>query len=152
MPIPVAVPIALGILSQLTKGFGDKKAAEFDAAVARRNAKLARMQAASEEIYGAAEAGQVRMAGTQTLAEQQVAVGANNADLGSESALALFSTTRAMNAMDIANVRANAAKKAWGFEQEASQYDAAAKQAKRRGKSSVVDSILGSAGEFFMKR
>jgi hypothetical protein len=144
--IPIAVPIAIAVLGQLTKGFGETQAAKADAEIARRNAKLARMQASGALNQGAADAGRVRSAGTQVLADQQVAVGNNNADLGSGSALNLFSTTRAQNALDVATVRSNAAQKAWGLEAEAQQHDFEAEQAKRRGKLAPISGILGGAG------
>jgi hypothetical protein len=77
----------------------ESEAAEAEREIARRNAQLARQRAAWDLLFGAQEAGRVRSPGTQILADQRVAVGNNNADLGSEPAINLFATTRATKVM-----------------------------------------------------
>lgn len=122
-----------------------KAEARYDAAVAQNNAKVADNQANTELQIGNIEEEQQRRKVRQMLGAQRVALAANNVELSSGSALDLQTETAGFGEEDALTIRANAARRAWGYQVDAGNSRAAAEGAKARGNNQATATYLGTA-------
>lgn len=145
-------PVAFLAASALFTGFGAiqqasaaRQQGEYEAAVANNNAKVAQQQAENERQIGNIEEEQHRRRVRQALGAQRAALAANGIDTTSGTALDLQTETAQFGEEDALTIRANAARKAWGYEVEAGNYKAQAIGAKARAKNTAMGSYLGGA-------
>lgn len=147
-------PIALGIASiglTLFGGYQQAQAAKAEGAyaaqVANQNAKVATQQADYERQLGNIEEEKQRRNVRLMLGSQRAALAANGIDTTSGTALDLQSETAQLGEEDALAIRANAARRAWGYEVDAMNQKANAAAAKARGKNQAIGSYLGAAAQ-----
>lgn len=128
----------------------------YQAGVAQANALLAKQDAAYATQAGEVSAQQSGMKTHYQVGETRAAFGAGNVAGGSTGAVERSETE--IGAQDQALIRANAAKRAFGFNVEAAKdtaqgtmYQTAAKTSRTAGDIGVLSSIIGGAGQVASK-
>jgi len=113
------VAAGAAIASAGVKIYGDVQAGRYQTKVAENNAKLAEGQAASEAVRGAQEASAIEAQGRAAGAQALAATAASGIEttVGSGAAIQAASTVNAMQDAEVA--RSNAARRAWGYLNEA---------------------------------
>lgn len=164
----MADPVSIGMIGLgssaaggLTGAFGslfsgEAQAAQYNyqAGVARVNAKIAQQDADYTRAAGETEAEISGMRGRAQVGATRAGIGAGNLALGSGSAAQVLKSETELTQFDEATIRANAAKRAWGFETEkagdiatAGAMDIAARTSRTAGDIGAVSSIIGGAGQ-----
>jgi hypothetical protein len=115
---------------QVQQGKAAEGQANYQAAVGRNNAIIAERQARDSEERGAADELAQRRQTAAVLGKQRAGMAANGVDLSSGSPLDILGDTAAFGELDALTVRSNAAREAYGFRAQGSQFtsDAAAQQ------------------------
>lgn len=129
-------------VSGVSQGKAEQKTAE-------ANAALLRTQAQQELAAGAYEAQRRASQTRQTIGTQRALYGASGAVVGAGTPLAVTSDTAAIGAEDEAMIRQNAARRAWGLEEQAKQVRYAGKMAKRQAITQGFTTALGSAAKAY---
>ncbi len=132
--------------------------ATYQAGVARVNARIAQQDADYARAAGEVEAQQVGMRGRAQTGATRVGFGAGNIDTSSGSAARVLKSETELTQFDEATTRANAAKRAWGFETEqagdvaqAGAYGVAADTSRTTGEIGAVSSLIGGASNVSSK-
>jgi len=140
-----------GAYSQYQQGKAQQQAANYQADIEDRNAKLAMRQAEDATARGAQEELNLRRQTAKLKGSQIAAIGASGGDL-SGSAIDLLTDTAHQSELDAANIRYNSQRERWGYEVQASNhrgqanaYRAAASNAKKAGTMGAVGSLLTGA-------
>jgi len=117
------------------------------ASSARAQAQAEEAAAADAQARGAAEAGKIRTAASFAIGEAKTQVAASGIDAQSGSPLDAMESIRAGSELDVGMVKSNAARAAWGHTYQASQAEAAGKNAWVQGGLAMGASFLeGAAG------
>lgn len=168
----MADPVSLAALSMGTAAAGGATSAiggmfqgaaqsnmyQYQAGVAKVNATLAKQDSDYANASGNVE---VQTSGMKTRAEvgaTKVGIAAGNVDSSSGSGKQVISSEVAIGQQNEATVRANAAKRAYGFDvkgaedtAQAGAYDAAAANSTTAGDISAISSVIGAAGSVSSK-
>lgn len=130
----------------------------YQAGVAQTNAAIAKQDANYSLGAGEVEAQQAGMRGRQQVGATRVGFGAGNIDVSSGSAKNVISSETEITQANEATQRANAAKRAYGFNVTAAADTAqagadytAAKTSRTTGAIGAVSSILGGVGQVSSK-
>jgi len=116
------------------------RAARQEAALYDFNAHMSRLAAKDAKRRGEIAVDQLRMEVSQLVGEQKLAFGAGNVMLDSGSALEVVQDTKRVAEMDVAMIRNNAAREAWGYRVEA----ALARAQSETVKSGMLPKALGT--------
>lgn len=138
--------MAMQGISGYTQARGQRMAGDAAAAQGETNARLAEQQAHDAEIRGAREQTTSAMKTRALRGQQQVAFAANGIDAGVGSAQDLFGDTALMGAMDRQAIALNAAREAWGYRAQASNYRQQGKLDKWQSRVNSRTTILGTVG------
>lgn len=129
--------LGLNIASAASSAIGQYRQAnavtaqgEAAASVALENAAMARAQGTDATTRGAYTESLVRQGTRQLVGQQRTALAAQGVDVGSGTALDVQSSTAYLGELDALMARNNAAREAWGFEVEASNYTTQANAAR----------------------
>lgn len=143
------------IFSGIGQAFAGRAASQADtyqAQVARNNAQIAEQNARYAEQQGQAKEGIIREKTAQIIGEERAAMGANNVDAGSGSAVRVQADSARMGELDALTVRNSAARDAYNwrlqsstFSQEAILQDRQAIMDKRSGELNFWATSLGGA-------
>lgn len=135
-----------------------QQAQDYNAQVATNNQKIADQYADAATQQGNVLAQQKQMAIGQQEGAIKAAVGGAGLDPGSGSPLRLSADTQAMGNLDVATIRANAAKAAYGYHVQGLGYGAqagldlaGAKNAAASGNLSATGDIINSASSVSSK-
>lgn len=156
----VVTAVAAGIQAY---GVAKKEAAEqqannYQAGVARINKQIAQQNAEYSRATGEVEAEQSGIKTRQQVGGVVAAKSASGLDVGSGSAADVIESQRDVGIYDQALIRSNAARRAFGYEVEATKDESQAQlfkmgagNAKTAGDIGVASSILGGAGSVASK-
>lgn len=122
------------------------KAADAQEAQAAENAKVANAQAENATQAGYIEEDRQRQRTRQMLAAQRTAIAANNLDMSTGTPLELLGDTAVAGEQDALTIRANAAREAWGYKAQATDYRNQGSVAKTSAKNNATGSWLTYAG------
>lgn len=111
------------------------------------NQNLANAQSADAYQRGANAVGRARTEGTQTIGAEKVAYAASGVDLQSGTPLSTMADTRALSEQDAATLRNNAAREAWGYQVQASNFAQQARAAKQNAALGALATGLGGVGQ-----
>ena len=100
-----------------------KKGGAFSAAALRQNAMLARKQAEDAVKRGETNSMEAYSKGRSMLGSQRAAMAAQGIDINYGSAMDVQVDTSIATSMDMMMIRNNAAREAWGFNVQASDYE-----------------------------
>lgn len=131
---------------------GEKTALKLRARMNEVNARIAEGQARDVLLRGERQQQSAMMGAAQLKSRQRAAIAASGLELGSESAIALQSTTDYLSEMDVNQIKANALREAWGYRMEGTSLRGAAavERATARGISpagAAFSTLLTSAGQ-----
>lgn len=130
----------------------------YQAAVADMNKKVADQNAAYETSVGEAQAAQKGLETQSKMGQARAAGGASGLDVNTGSKLAVQDSIQTVGEYDQAVIRANSARKAYGYEVEAAQdtaqgqiYRMAGEDSYKAGEIKAASSILGGASSVSSK-
>lgn len=124
--------------------YGQYQAGKYNAAVAETNAELAELSAQDAERRGTAEAARYRMNIRSLQGRQRAAIGSAGIER-SGSALDILTDTAAIGELDLATIRSNAAREAFGFRTQGLNYRAQGRLDRFAGRTGAIGTILGGA-------
>lgn len=148
----------LGAFGANMKGEADASAYQYQAGVARINEGIAKSNADYERHVGEVQAQQSGMKTAQDIGGTKAAQSGSGVDVDKGSAAAVRDTQLEVGQYDQAMIRSNAARKAYGFEVEATSEeakarmaDAAASNAKTGGMLGALTSLISAGGSVSSK-
>jgi hypothetical protein len=130
---------------ELAGGLGGFQLANYQAAVAANNAKIAAANAQAATASGSFEESAEKEKTGQVVGEQAAAYGAHNIDVNVGSPVAVKQSTQTVGALDAAMIHYNAAKAAFGFNVEAGAERAQSQLAQLAGLNALTTGITKSA-------
>lgn len=107
------------------------------------NASRARMMARDATQRGQVEAGQARQEGSEVIAEQRLATGSSGFDPGVGTPVELMADTRAAAEQNAQRAANDAAREAWGLNQQSVDLRNQANRARSAGKKRAAATLLG---------
>jgi hypothetical protein len=122
-----------------------QEAAQFNAAIARRNQRLAKMQAKDAFERGRRQEGRVRQLGRRTAAGQRAALASQGVVVDTGTAVNLREDIDRAVETDVRTLRTNAALAAWGFENQMQDFALQAQLGAREAAFGQTTTILGGA-------
>lgn len=168
----MADPISLGGLAAAASGGGSLLSAfgalsggqaqsrqlQYQAGVADLNKQIALQNADYAQHTGDIQGQQYGMQAAQRMGAIRAGIGASGIDIGSGSKAAVQDSQRYVTELDTTQIRSNAARKAYGFDVEATQdaaqaglYSAAASDAQSAGEIKALGSLVSGAGSVASK-
>lgn len=151
--MPVYIAAAAAVIGAGLTAYGaseqadaQKKASNYQAEVAANNAKIAGYQRSAELQQGEDLAQQSMTQRAQMLSKQRAALAANGVDLSSGSAIDLMASTEFLGAQDVNQIQSNAARKAWGYDVDGSNYKAQSNLDKWKADSTNPTAVGAMAG------
>lgn len=158
-PILMAASMGTSVLGSIFGASGAMASGEaqsqmgmYQAGIAMQNAKIAKQNATYASVQGEQEAMKYGMGARQRAGEIVAQQSASGLDVGSGSAKAVQESQHLVSQMDMAQIRANAAKaaydynvQAWAHKQEAVMDLMGAKNAQAAGRTNALASLVGGA-------
>lgn len=142
-----------GAAGSIATGNANAEAAQYQAAVARNNQVVAEQNAKFATDAGRRQEAAMRERTAQMIGQQRAQMAANGIDIGSGSALRLQEDTAAVGELDALTIRNNAARAAYGYGVQASDFGSnstmlgrQARNAETAGGIGAISSIVGGAG------
>jgi len=137
----------------LSGGQAQSRQLQYQAGVAELNRKIALQNADYAQAVGETDAVRYGMQAAHRMGAIRAGIGASGIDIGSGSKAAVQDSQQFVTTMDLAQIRSNAARKAYGFDVEATQdaaqaglYTAAAADAKSAGEIKALGSLVSGVG------
>lgn len=130
---------------------GQKSTLNAQAHIDENNAKLAEMSAQSALLTGQRQEQSVKLNTAQVKSSQKAAQAANGIDLGSQTAVAVRTSTDVIGEIDAATVAANASRTAFGYQAQKVNYENRARGARTAADAispfmSGVSTLIAGAG------
>lgn len=119
--------------------------AESDASILELNASISDTQAQMAIGLGQREEQKLRLGSAQLKGRQRAAIAANGVDLGVGSAARVLATTDYMTEVDAGEIRANAARAAFGYKIQATNQRFQAMSARTQGVNYTAGSAFAAA-------
>lgn len=139
---PQAIPTLMGLGKTVASTAGATAQYGTEAGTAQTNAELARLNAKEVTEQGDQQAAIYGRAFAQAYGQKGAELAGSGVDTTKGSAFSSLADMTKGGALDIATIRNNAANKAFGFDQEANQYDLAAKEAKIKQGAALGSGLL----------
>lgn len=150
-----AIGTGVAMYGQMQQADAASAAAKYQAQVAANNATIAKQNADATIEAGKVAEQQQRMKTAALIGSQRAAMAANGVRLDSGSALDIQSDTATMGELDALTVRNNAARQAWAYEAQATNFNAQSQLsnaqagwAQSAGLVSGAGTLLGGASSF----
>lgn len=145
-PVLLAAAAVTSIIGGVQAGNAADAAGKANQQIAEQNARLAKDSARDANIQGARESQQAAWRSRALAATQRAAAASANVDSQLGSAFDIQSDTALLGGIEQETIMLNAARKAWGFEAEATNYINKGRLARFEGKAQKSASILGGLG------
>ncbi len=143
--------VAMNAVGQIKAGHAQKAAGEAQQAAANSqadladyNASVADAQAQDAESRGEIAASNFRRSVKGMIGAQRAGIAAGNIDVGFGSAVDVQADAARLGEMDVATIRTNAAREAWGYQVQATDLRASADIARKTG---VYQAQAGEAAQ-----
>jgi hypothetical protein len=148
--IPSVVSAIGGAATSGAAASGRRAVANYNASIAENNASLAQLQAQDTITRGRESESDLYRQSGQLMGRQRANAAANGISLNEGSPAAIEASTRYMRDVDLATLRNNAARSAWGYNVQADNYRSQANAYRAAADASsptasVATSLLGSA-------
>lgn len=143
----MGIEIALMAASTAIQAVGAMEQADQQAAIQRRNAEYAKLNAKDAINRGALEQESARTKTAQRMGAQRAAMGASNIETESGTFSDILVDTATAGEKDAQTLRTNALRQAWGFESEAEVSLMKADAAETAGFYNAAGSILTGASK-----
>lgn len=141
-PLTAMVIGGIGVGMQ---AYGTYQEGQATSQVNKYNANIMRQQAKNAVVKGNEEKAKTALQNKQLMGRQMAQMAANGVDLTSDSPLEIFQQTAEWGERDRQMIEDNTARDVWGYNSQASLYDAAGKNAKRAGKLGAFSTLLGGS-------
>lgn len=141
---PLTIAATTMAAGTLYSAYGQYQTGKYNAAVAETNAELAELSAQDAEKRGTAEAARYRTNIRSLQGRQRAAIGGANIER-SGSALDILTDTAATAELDMATIRSNAAREAFGFRTQGLNYRAQGQLDRFAGRTQAIGTILGGS-------
>ena len=142
----------LGASGANAQGSAASQMGMYQAGIAMQNAAIAKQNAEYESAQGEQSAAKYGMGARQRMGEIVTAQSASGLDVGSGSAKAVQDSQHLVSNMDMAQIRANAAKASFDYQVQAKSFEQqalldimGANNAKAASRTNALASIVGSA-------
>lgn len=142
----------LGASGAMKTGAAAKQMGMYQAGIAKLNADISRQNAAYAQFAGDIQARQYGMGARARMGEILAGQSASGLDVGSGSAKDVRASAKLVSDMDMAQIRANAAKTAYDYEIQAQSHEVeaagqmmGANVSAQAGRINAMTSILGGA-------
>lgn len=147
-----AVPLliggaALSAVGSIQQGYAGAAAAKYNAQVAQQNAQLATQNAQWTGAEGEQQYGVQGLKTQATAGAQKAGEAGNNVDVNSGSAVAVRQGTAEAGQLSSMNIRSNAARQAYGYETQSTQYTGQAALDKSQAQSDITAGYLGAGAD-----
>lgn len=129
---PAVIPLVVAGVQAVGSQLGGLSQAKATQGAATQNAQSSRTKASDAMARGNIAVNIARNEGKARIGQQVAAMGASGVDVGSGSSLDILSDTSAYNEYEAQRLRSEAMREAWGYEEEAKQYDYMAEQANQQ--------------------
>lgn len=143
----------LGAFGAIQSAHASSAAASYNAEVAANNAQIAKQNATWASQAGEQQAGMSAAKTRATVGAMEANQAASGVDIGSGSALDVRSSAKELGQLDAINIRANAARQAYGYDVQSSSFNSQsqldryeASQDTTAGYINAGSSILGGVG------
>lgn len=127
-------------------GYQQNKAGKANQQIAENNARLARDDAAAAQAQGDRESEQALWRQRAMIGQQRAAAAANGLDIGFGTPAEIMGETAMFGEIEQQAIRANAARQAWGFNSQATNYQNQGRQERWAGRTGAVGTVLGGLG------
>lgn len=140
---PAFAQIAVTAITTVVGAAGQYAQGQAESTIETANAQYATANADAERIAGAQQEQRMRQQIRARLGSQRAAIGAAGSDTGSGTGLQLQQDTAMLGEQDALTIRANAYRRAAGYDIEAWQHKWNAKMARRKGNLGAFSTLLG---------
>lgn len=138
--------MAVMVIAGAAEAKQQREAGKANQAIAENNARLADDAARDANVQGARESQKAAWRMRNLRGQQMAAIAANGIDSGLGSASDILDETATLGAADRSAIGLDAARKAWGFQGEATNHRNQGKQARWMGNTSSNITILKTIG------
>lgn len=141
----LAVSTAITAYAGVKQAQNERAVGHYQEAVANQNAKLSKQQAADANTIGARQASEERLKTRLLIGQQRTALAANGVEINSGTPLEILGDTATQGAANESMIRYNAARKAWGYQVQGTDYTNQGQLANFQGQSKAQGTMLGTA-------
>jgi hypothetical protein len=145
-PITMSAMAAASIAGGVAGAVGSIQKGNYEAAVARNNARVAKWQATDAARRGSEEAAGIRAEASRAGGTAMAQAGSSGVDVSSGSMANIFAAGAAEGAADAETAKYNATLEAWGYRNQSRELTARAKMIKRESVLSAFGSGLQGVG------
>lgn len=142
-----AVSTAVGVMGSIQQGKAAQAQANYQAQVSENNAKITQWQAQDAIARGKVEEEQHRKQVARFLGTQRAGIAGSGFELGDETSMSILGDTAAMGELDALTIRSNAAREAWGYQVQGSNFQADAGMSRLAGKNARSSSYWQAGGD-----
>ena len=154
MATAMELSTAAGVAGSIQQGQSQAAMAKYESQVASNNAKIAQQNAAQAGQAGENQAGQSEMKTRAQVGAIKASQAANGLDINSGSSLDVQSSAAEMGEQNAITIRSNAARTAYGYEQQAQNFQTQSELDKMQANNDEISSftnagstLLGGAGK-----
>ncbi len=145
IPYAGAASVGATALGSIASGYSTSRADKANAQIAQQNAGIARQNATFAAEEGEQTAGVQGQKTRQTAGEQKAGMGASGVSANTGSNVDVQASTAMTGQLDLMNIRARAARQAYGFDTQAVGLENQAKIDKAAGKNAIAEGFIGGA-------
>ena len=139
----LGVSAGMSVAGGVLKGVAAKNAGDANAAIDNANANIAAQAAGAALENGQQQASMAAMRGERTIGAQKAGFAASGVSTGTGSALDVLSDTAMVSKQDQDVIQNNAARTAWGYNSQATNFRNKAALDEQEGTSQEFGDILG---------
>lgn len=140
---------AMSVMGGIQQGRAAEAQGKYQAQVAMNNAALAKQQSDDAIARGKEEEQAHRRRVAQTVGAQRANIAGSGFDLGDATSQDILGDTAKWGEIDAFTIRDNAKREAWGYEVQATNYQADAQLSRARGESEKQGSYWKAGSDLF---
>lgn len=132
-------------IGSIAQGAAAAKEAQYQAAIARNNAVIARKNATYSLVKGQREEQSYRIRGAALISALRARFGASGAEVNIGSPVQVTSGAVMIQELDALTIRNNAAREAWNYEVEARNFEAQSELNEMQADNAMMSGVIGAA-------
>ena len=139
-----AVGTGVGVMGQMQQASAQKASADYQAQVAQGNAQVAQQNATMAAQSGEEKAAIQEQKTRQDVGSELASQASSGVDINSSTSRAVRTSTQTLGSLDAQTIRSDAAKQAFGYQVQASNYGNAASADTVTGKNDLAAGEVGA--------
>ncbi len=147
IPYAGAASVGATALGSIASGYATSQSDKANARIAQQNAGIATQNATFAAEEGEQTAGVQGQKTRQTAGAQKAGMGASGVSANSGSNVDVQASTAMIGQTDMMNIRARAARQAYGFETQATGFENQASIDKAAGKNAITEGVIGGVSK-----